>query len=354
MDADLLVVGGGPVGLVAALHAARRGLSVVVAEPRATPVDKACGEGIMPAGVAELAGLGLAPVGQPLRGIRYVDARGRCAAAPLGPRPGLGVRRTVLHRALAEAVAEVVAEADGRAGGIRLEQATVTALDQGPGHVRAWLGRTPLTVGHVIAADGLHSPVRRMLGLDRPVRGERRYGLRRHVRVAPWTDHVEVHWAAGCEAYVTPVAPDEVGVAVLTRRRAPLEEQLAEIPWLVERLVEAEPVDDVRGAGPLRQRSTRRVAGRVLLVGDAAGYVDALTGEGLTVGWQQARAAVTAVAEGRPQEYERAWRRIGLAARLLTHGLVAATRHDVVRDHLVDVAGRAPLVYRGAVRVVAG
>ena len=71
----------------------------------------------------------------------------------------------------------------------------------------------------------------------------------------------------------------------------------------------AVPASGVRGAGPLRQRTTRRVAGRALLVGDAAGYVDALTGEGLSVGLACARELVRCVVAGRPQEYERAWRR---------------------------------------------
>jgi 2-polyprenyl-6-methoxyphenol hydroxylase-like FAD-dependent oxidoreductase len=72
---DVLVVGGGPVGLATAIHCALAGLSVTVAEPRGTPIDKACGEGVMPAAVRRLAALGVKPDGHPLRGIRYVDER---------------------------------------------------------------------------------------------------------------------------------------------------------------------------------------------------------------------------------------------------------------------------------------
>src|SRR6201999_405761 len=114
-----------------------------------------------------------------------------------------------------------------------------------------------------------------------------RFGLRRHYRIAPWTDLVEVHWAAGAEAYVTPVAADQVGVAVLgaqdggTRSSGiqyggppgrGFDARLAAFPLLRERLAGAVPVSDVRGAGPLRQGVRRRVAGRVLLAGDASGY----------------------------------------------------------------------------------
>ena len=67
-----------------------------------------------------------------------------------------------------------------------------------------------------------------MLGLDRPPEGRRRFGLRVHVEMAPWTPYVEVHWAAGSEAYVTPVGDDLVGIAMLTERQAPFDELLAE------------------------------------------------------------------------------------------------------------------------------
>jgi flavin-dependent dehydrogenase len=165
--------------------------------------------------------------------------------------------------------------------------------------------------------------------------------------VAPWTSLVEVHWSQVGEAYVTPVAPDRVGVAVLSDERRRLEDLLEEFPLLTARL-EGPAVSRVRGAGPLRQRARRRVLGRVLLVGDAAGYVDALTGEGIALGLAQARAAVEAVAAGRPQRYEVAWRRLGWRHDLLTQALLTATRHRALRDRVVAVAAALPWVF-GAV-----
>ena len=87
----------------------------------------------------------------------------------------------------------------------------------------------------------------------------------------------------------------------------------------------------------------------MLLVGDAAGYVDALTGEGIALGLAQAEAAVAAIAVGRPGSYEGAARRLGWRCELLTRGLLTATRSATVRRHLVPAAARLPGVFATAV-----
>ncbi|MEJ7794802.1 MAG: NAD(P)/FAD-dependent oxidoreductase [Nocardioides sp.] len=321
-------------GLATALYAARAGLDVVVRERRAGVVDKACGEGLMPGAVAALADLGVPLEGCPLLGIRYLDGRHR-AEAPFRSGPGLGVRRTTLHAALRHAV---------DSAGVVIEEHPVDEVADRGDHVL--VDGTPSR--YLVAADGLHSPVRRMLALEQPARSRRRYGLRTHVDLAPWTDFVEVHWSPRAEAYLTPVSDRRVGVAVLSEDRRPLPELLAQFPQLTPRL-DGRQLSGVLGAGPLRQRTSRRVAGRVLLVGDAAGYVDALTGEGIALGLAQARAAVAAVADHDPARYEGEWRRISRSHDRLTGALLTASRVPVVRRHLVQAAARAPRVFAAAV-----
>lgn len=337
-DADVLVVGGGPVGLAAAVEARLAGLSVVVAEPRGTPVDKACGEGLMPRAVDALARWGVEPVGRALAGIAYVRDDLRAEHRFAGP-PGRGVRRTVLHAALAD-----------RADAVGVERVTtkVTTLDQDADGVTAGGVRARWLLG----CDGLHSTVRRLAGLEAPAvrRHPRRFGVRRHYRVAPWTDLVEVHWGRRTEAYVTPVGPDLVGVALLGPAPIDVDAELAGMPALAGRLAGAPVAASDRGAGPLRQRTRARTAGRVLLVGDASGYVDALTGEGLRLGFAQARAAIAHRDD--PAGYERAWAAATRDYRLLTTTLVAAATSPL-RGALVPAAVRLPPVFAGAVERLA-
>lgn len=334
-DVDLLVVGGGPAGLAAALAARERGLSVVVVEPRDSPIDKACGEGLMPGGLRALTALGVDPAGVPLRGITYLDGERR-AEARFGAGPGRGVRRATLHSALAarakerdtewipEKVTEVVQDLTGvRAAGMRAR--------------------------YLIGADGLHSAVRRAVGIPTVVGTPRRFGVRRHYRIAPWSEFVEVHWSPWGEAYVTPVEPDLVGVAILSRHRPDLDW----FPGLARRLAGVAHTAE-RGCGPLRQVVARRVAGRVLLVGDAAGYEDALTGEGVSLAVKQADAAVCALSADRPESYEREWHRVTRRYRLLTRGLVVGTSTTGGRRAVVPVCRALPGVFGRAVNLLAG
>ncbi|MCY7402391.1 MAG: NAD(P)/FAD-dependent oxidoreductase [Nocardioides sp.] len=336
---DLVVAGGGPVGMATALHAHRAGLSVVVREPRSGPIDKACGEGLMPGAVAELAGLGVHPHGHEIAGIHYLDgSAGPGVTARFAAGAGRGVRRTVLHDALAEQVAEAGIEVDARPVEDVRDAGDHLLVDGEPAR-------------YLIAADGLHSPTRRMLGLDAPTPGRRRFGLRCHVQQAPWTSYVEVHWSHRAEAYVTPVDDDLVGVAVLSDAGTRFEDLLEDFPVLQQRLTGART--RVMGAGPLRQRATSRSAGRVLLVGDAGGYVDALTGEGIALGLAQARVAVASVAADEPGRYDRRARRLAMRHELLTHALLQATSHQVVRRRLVPTAARVPWLFSAAVNQLA-
>ena len=358
-DADVVVVGAGPVGLAAAVRAREAGLEVLVTDRRAGVLggglDKACGEGLLPGALQAVRALGVDPPGHALAGISY-RAAGRHADHRFARGAGRGVRRTALHEALAARAAEAGAQVlHARVSALRQDAAGIEVDVSGGGTLRA---------GWVLGCDGLHSTVRRLAGLEpgpagRPRRAgaarQARYGLRRHVRVAPWSDLVEVHWSPRVEAYVTPVGDDCVGVALLgpgqALRSGGFDELLrAELPELGERLAGAPAAGALLGAGPLRRRSRRRTAGRVRLVGDASGYVDALTGEGIRVGLAQADAAVRHLDDA--AAYERAWRAATRDYRTLTTGLLAWAASPA-RGAIVPAAVRAPWLYGAVVERLA-
>ncbi|WP_460400837.1 NAD(P)/FAD-dependent oxidoreductase [Actinophytocola sediminis] len=333
---DVVVAGGGPAGLAVALGCARAGMDVVVCEKRAGVLDKACGEGLMPGAVRALAALGVDPPGHPIGGITYRQGD-LVAHAAFRSGTGRGVRRTHLQDTLRAAVDHA---------GVPVLASPVTGLTQYEDHVRAG----DLRARYLVAADGLHSAIRDLVGLTTArVTPVPRWGLRRHFALAPASTTVEVTWAHRSEAYVTPVAPDTIGVAILSSVRGGFTDQLAAFPDLAARLSTATPVSPVRGAGPLRQWTTGRVAGRVLLVGDAAGYIDALTGEGLALSLTTAAELVRCLRAGRPGDYERAWTRTSRRSRWLTESLLWARNRPALARRIVPIATRVPRLFAAAI-----
>lgn len=338
---DLLVAGGGPAGLATAIYGVQAGLEVAVVERRHGTLDKACGEGMMPHTLAHLDRLGVTAPGRELRGISYVQGDRRVNAS-FRAGLGRGVRRTTLHDALWHAA---------EAAGVKLVHGELGELAQDADSVRAG----GFHARYLVAADGLHSPIRRDLGLSETAPGPRRWGIRRHVQIAPWTDSVEVHWGTGAgagEAYVTPVADDCVGIAILSATRGGFDRHVEGFAELRDR-VRGHAHGPDRAAGPLRQKVKSRHAGRVLLVGDAAGYIDALTGEGMGLAFGSAELAVDCIGRERPQDYDRQWRRMTRRYRALTAALLAASTRAPLRAGIVPAAMVLPGVFATAVNQLA-
>lgn len=332
---DFVVVGGGPAGLAVAMEAVRAGASALVVERGRGAVDKACGEGLMPAGVAALQRLGVAPPAwgtHPFRGIRYIDGE-VVAEAHFVDGTGLGVRRLALSEAM-EARADALGVerwAGTEALGWR-ETASGVELDTSRGIVSGrWL----------VGADGLHSRVRREAGFGVTTGPGRRLGIRRHFAVRPWADVVEVWWGDGVEAYVTPVGPEQVGVAFLwSGGKGDYETFLGRFPALAARLG---PVDSaLRGAGPFDVRVATRHRGRVLLAGDAGGYVDAITGEGISLALHAAPALVAAALAGRPEAWTTAADALHARHVRFTRLLLTTTRRPWLRRRIIRALRRFP------------
>lgn len=327
---DLVVVGGGPAGLAVAIHARLAGLEVTVLDRAQSPIDRACGEGMLPDTAAELAEMGVVPEDSgraPLGGIRYL-AGGVAAEGRFGGRPAWGVRRTALHAAMAGRAEALGADLRWGVGADGLDADGVRAGDE------------VLTARVIVGADGRESAVRRWAGLDHFAGRPDRHAVRRHVEIAPWTDLVEVTWAEQAEAYVTPMGPRQVNVALLWNGGpSSFDKLLPRFPDLAVHLAGAPAVSRDRGASRLGSRPRAVVSGRIALVGDAAGGVDPITGEGVSLAVREARTLVDAVVADDLPAYTRAHRRIVRAPRLM--------------ERLLLLLDRAPRLQRGAVAALA-
>jgi flavin-dependent dehydrogenase len=350
---DLAVCGGGPAGLAVAIRARLAGLDVVVLDAARPPVDKACGEGLMPDAVELLERLGVAvPEGRrhAFHGIRWIDGDVVVEGA-FPDRPGWGVRRTDLHAAMVRRA--VTLGADLR-WGVRVHGLLAAGPgDGGPDGAGYATDAGPVWARYVVAADGLRSPLRKAAGLEgRPAR-HRRLALRRHYAVAPWSDLVEVYWSDGAEAYVTPIGADQVGVAMLFEGLRPdFDRLLARFPALARRIGSAPIASRPRGAGPLERRAAAVVRGPLALVGDAAGYVDAITGEGLAIAFRDAMALVESIERGRGLDgFAAARRRQVLLPEGMTRLLLAVERRPRLRRRVMRALASDPAIFRGLLAV---
>jgi menaquinone-9 beta-reductase len=342
---DVTVIGGGPAGLAAAIAIAQKGYRASLFDCAAPPVDKACGEGLMPdsLGVLQRLGVEIPPeAGARFRGIRFSNGRSSVLADfPRGV--GIALRRTALHTLLKHR-----AEACG------------VDLFWGVKHVQLVEGGVSvdgqfIASKLVIGADGQNSKVRREAGLDRVRTERRRFGFRRHYRTEPWSSYMELHWGPKSQIYITPVTDGEICVSLISRDpQLRLESALKDYPEVSERLRGALPISSERGALTV-SRSLRSVCRPGLaLVGDASGSVDAVTGEGMCLSFKQALSLADAFASRDLQSYAAAHRAIGLRPRTMASLMLILDRHSGIERRVLAALARHPEVFASLLAIHVG
>lgn len=343
---DVFVVGGGPAGLAAAIAARRKGFRVIVADGTQPPIDKACGEGLMPDALLALEQLGihLSPAdGFSFRGVRFLNSE--LAADARFPFDGFGLalRRTSLHRALTEHAE--------RLGAILLWRTAVTGIRSDG----VYLGDRRVGARWIIGADGANSRVRRWAGLDVGPRPRLRYAFRQHFRIAPWSDHMEVYWAHDCQGYATAVSSDQVCVALASHdSRLRLEQGLNTLPELKARLQEAEKISEERGALTGNRRLRRVCRRNVALIGDASGTVDAITGEGIGLAFQQAVALMKCLESGSLVRYRAEHRKLVLRPWWMARLMLILDGRLALQRRTLRVFQKEPEIFRRLVSLHVG
>jgi flavin-dependent dehydrogenase len=327
---DVFIIGGGPAGLAAAIAARKKGFEVIVADSAEPPIKKTCGEGMMPETLSALESLGVKikpQDGQMFRGICFMQEGARTFADfPQGH--GIGLRRKLLHERLIR----------------RAEECDVTLLWKTPvvgiDSERVRISHGEVGTQWIVGADGQGSRVRRWSGLDATQSIKKRYARRRHYRVKPWSCYVELHWGRHAQAYVTPIASEEVCIVITSERAecTSFDRALQELPNLRKNLFGAEPSSRERGSVTSTHvlRNVQRT--NLALAGDAAGGVDAITGDGLRLAFLQASALADSMAVNDLTQYQQAHRQFA--------------RHPVLMGNLLLWLGRNPSIRARVIRAL--
>jgi len=335
-ETDVFVVGGGPAGLAAAIALRSKGFRVAVADCSRPPIEKPCGEGLMPDALAALRKLGVTIPAEDsfsFRGIRFLGSGVSVDASfPFGC--GVGVRRPVLHQLMIDRAAH--------AGVCMLWGTRVSGIGSSGVMLDGRLVRSRWIIG----ADGQNSRIRRWAGLDGYRHSTWRFGFRRHYRVAPWTDRMQVYWGSGCQIYVTPVSSQEICVVLISRDpHLRLHHVLDRFPELACRLDPADPASAEQGAISASCGLKNVVHERVALIGDASGSVDAITGEGLGLAFQQAFALAAALSSGDLSAYQVEHRRLLRRPALMARLMLSLDRYPRLRSRALCALAARPAIF---------
>lgn len=302
---SVVIVGGGPTGLVSAILLSKIIKNVFVLEKKDYPIDKVCGEGLMPRAVSFLKEESILDDSFFKNKNNYYQFTGINftyrdtfleGKFPLG-KSGVGIKRSVLSQALFQRAQEC--------GVVFYTQARVFDIINNPQQASVHFicnGEKTITSDLILLCDGINSPLKQKLGINKHIiypdflksRGEFpiRLGARNHYLMRPWSEKVEVHWAEGVEAYVTPLSDNLIGVAWLFDSKkfkcgASANYLINYFPVLKEKLNHAKSIDDFLVFGPMGYASEVGYIGKICLLGDSYSFYDGITGEGLSSSFEQ-------------------------------------------------------------------
>ncbi|MCU1286759.1 MAG: monooxygenase, FAD-binding [Acidobacteriales bacterium] len=298
----------------------------------------------MPDGLAALHALGVElsqGLGFPFSGIRFLC--GKKAVDACFPRgKGIGIRRPLLHQILLDEASRLGVE-------MHWSSRVYVKDDQ------ITMDGRPVESKWLIGADGQNSATRKWAGLDRGKTHRRRFGFRRHYQIEPWSEFVEISWSDRAQMYVTPVASDRVCVALITgNQHLRFNEGLRLFPEVEARLQNATAITHEQGALSSSRQLDKVFIGNFALIGEASGSVDAITGDGLSLAFQQAVALAEAIRCENLATYQSQHRRIAQLPRFMAEAMLAMDGRPRFRDRVFSALTANPALFERMLAVHTG
>ena len=295
----VLIVGGGPAGLMSAIILNSKGCDVTVIDKKIWPIDKVCGEGIMPNGVEILKKHNLLNKFNPelsrkFKGIAYLDQKFFNANFMIGE--GFVIRRTELSRVLYE---ECLSRKIKMISDCELVEYSESKSLQV--YVRDNKSKDNYILGdfdYLVGCDGLRSKVRKLGDFKTTkLRKQNRIGARVHYPIKAWSDKVEVYWNDYIECYVAPISGDIVEFIFcwnkdrLNIHKGTSEQTLKDLfsyfPQLEKRVNKIEAITKFELMGSFALKSNDVIKKKVILIGDSLAFLDPITGEGLSLAFEE-------------------------------------------------------------------
>jgi flavin-dependent dehydrogenase len=363
---DVVVVGGSLAGASTAIHLARRGLDVQIIDRAAFPRSKACGEGLFPRGVEALDDLGiLNPVLEQARIINSVrlqmgdvSVEGSVGSWAY---PTIGIRRDMLD-------ATLLAQAQSEGVEVHSDVTAVDLIRSGTGFRGVQTSEGDYEARAIVLADGLRSRMRRVAGLDALI-SRQRYGVSAHYLLEEeCASQVQIYILDGHEIYVTPVGERTLNVALLTGKEG-AKRLAGDLSHSFEAIIQdggvlpldAKLLDGPLAAGPFPARARREWSANLLLVGDAAGFFDGISGEGMSLALITSKLAAEAVYQflqsGSSRHfvgYERAKRGLVRNSNLLARVSLFVASHPSVGRHFLRNLSNRPATFEKILKINAG
>ena len=334
----IAIVGGGPVGLFLAIKIKRRGFEVDLYEKGDWPIDKVCGQGILPKGKKLLESIGIQfrnEMSQSFEGIEYIDEELKVKGL-LNPH-AIGVKRKVLSNQLYQIAKE---SGVNLYPGHKIDGAVFIRRDQ---KVEITVGQNTIKYDFLFACDGINSTIRKVLNLDQVREKNLRFGARFHADIAPSSKFVQVYWKDSAEAYITPISQTQVEVAFLwydqkTFKKSNLYGQLKNMFPELKKYFDCS-LGDFKGHGPFKKYSKKLKHHNVFFVGDAYFFLDGITGEGLSIGIRSADILAVHFESFTWRHRFKVWF-IYRKYSLLTHFALFMSRHPKVRKKVMNLLSR--------------